>query len=53
MTTARRIAFGPAVGTSLAEGGDREWLVADDCGGYAMSTVCGRRSGTRVGFRDR
>jgi hypothetical protein len=39
-----RIAFGPAVCTSLAEGGDREWLVADGCGGYAMGTVCGLRT---------
>lgn len=44
MTTPLRIAFGPAVGTSLAEGGDREWLVADGCGGYAMGTVCGLRT---------
>ena len=27
--------FGPATATSLAEGGDREWLVADGLGGYA------------------
>ena len=39
-----RIAFGPAVCTSLSEGGDREWLVADGCGGYAMGTVCGLRT---------
>ncbi|MGH3570340.1 MAG: glycogen debranching enzyme N-terminal domain-containing protein [Pseudonocardiaceae bacterium] len=44
MTTPLRIAFGPAVCTSLAEGGDREWLVADGCGGYAMGTVCGLRT---------
>lgn len=42
--TPLRIAFGPAVCTSLAEGGDREWLVADGCGGYAMGTVCGLRT---------
>jgi hypothetical protein len=28
VTTPLRIAFGPAVCTSLAEGADREWLVA-------------------------
>ena len=44
VTTPLRIAFGPAVCTSLAEGGDREWLVADGCGGYAMGTVCGLRT---------
>ncbi|MGH3765644.1 MAG: amylo-alpha-1,6-glucosidase [Pseudonocardiaceae bacterium] len=44
MTTPLRIAFGPAVCSSLTEGGDREWLVADGCGGYAMGTVCGLRT---------
>ncbi|MDQ2883032.1 MAG: glycogen debranching enzyme N-terminal domain-containing protein [Actinomycetota bacterium] len=44
VTTPLRIAFGPAVCTSPAEGGDREWLVADGCGGYAMGTVCGLRT---------
>src|SRR5947209_13201462 len=44
MTTPLRIAFGPAVCTSLAEGGDREWLVADGCGGFAMGTVAGLRT---------
>jgi predicted glycogen debranching enzyme len=44
VTIPLRIAFGPAVCTSLAEGGDREWLVADGCGGYAMGTVCGLRT---------
>ncbi|MGC1735406.1 MAG: amylo-alpha-1,6-glucosidase [Pseudonocardiaceae bacterium] len=44
VTTPLRIAFGPAVCTSLAEGVDREWLVADGCGGYAMGTVCGLRT---------
>jgi predicted glycogen debranching enzyme len=44
MTLPLRIAFGPAVCTSLSEGGDREWLVADGCGGYAMGTVCGLRT---------
>jgi predicted glycogen debranching enzyme len=44
MTTAHRIAFGPQVCTSLAEGGDREWLVCDGVGGYAMGTVCGLRT---------
>lgn len=38
------IAFGPAVCTSLHEGGDREWLLADGAGGYAMGTVCGIRT---------
>ena len=36
--------FGPATATSLAEGGDREWLVTDGLGGYAMGTVCGLRT---------
>jgi hypothetical protein len=44
MDTPLRIAFGPAVCSSLAEGGDREWLVADGSGGYAMGTVCGLRT---------
>lgn len=44
VTTPLRISFGPAVCTSLTEGGDREWLVADSCGGYAMGTVCGLRT---------
>ncbi|MGH3831567.1 MAG: amylo-alpha-1,6-glucosidase [Pseudonocardiaceae bacterium] len=30
--------------TSLEEGADREWLVADGHGGYAMGTVCGLRT---------
>lgn len=38
------IRFGPATCTSLREGGDREWLVADGAGGYAMGTVCGLRT---------
>lgn len=44
VTTPLRISFGPAVCTSPAEGGNREWLVADGCGGYAMGTVCGLRT---------
>ena len=36
--------FGPAAATSLSEGGDREWLVTDGLGGYAMGTVCGLRT---------
>jgi predicted glycogen debranching enzyme len=36
--------FGPATATSLAEGGDREWLVTDGLGGYAAGTVCGLRT---------
>jgi predicted glycogen debranching enzyme len=36
--------FGPATATSLAEGADREWLVADGLGGYATGTVCGLRT---------
>lgn len=44
MTPPLRISFGPAVCTSPAEGGDREWLVADGYGGYAMGTVCGLRT---------
>jgi predicted glycogen debranching enzyme len=38
------LSFGPAVCTSLAEGGDREWLIADGAGGYAMGSVCGLRT---------
>jgi predicted glycogen debranching enzyme len=47
MTNPLRIAFGPAVCTSLAQGSggaDREWLVADGLGGYAMGTVSGLRT---------
>jgi hypothetical protein len=44
VTTPLRIAFRPAVCTSLSEGSDREWLVADGCGRYAMGTVCGLRT---------
>jgi len=44
MTTPLPIAFGPAVCSSLGEGGDREWLVPDGLGGYAMGTVCGLRT---------
>jgi predicted glycogen debranching enzyme len=36
--------FGPATCTSLAEGGDREWLAADGRGGFAMGTACGLRT---------
>ena len=38
------IEFGPQVCGSLAEGGDREWLVADGRGGYAMGTASGLRT---------
>ena len=36
-----RIGFGPQVCGDLAAGGNREWLVTDGCGGYAMGTVSG------------
>lgn len=40
------VVFGPQVCGSLAEGGgtQREWLVPDGCGGYAMGTVSGLRT---------
>ena len=44
MSSPLPIRFGPAVCTSLAAGADREWLVADGLGGYAMGTVCGLRT---------
>jgi predicted glycogen debranching enzyme len=44
MTTPLPIVFGPQVCGSLPEGGDREWLVPDGLGGYAMGTVCGLRT---------
>lgn len=36
--------FGTQVCGDLDQGGRREWLVADGCGGYAMGTVCGLRT---------
>jgi predicted glycogen debranching enzyme len=38
------IRFGPEVCGSLAEARDREWLVTDGLGGYAMGTVAGLRT---------
>ena len=38
------IAFGPAVLGNLDEAAEREWLVADGLGGYAMGTVAGLRT---------
>src|SRR2546421_11795011 len=41
-----RFVFGNQVSASLAEGGgaDREWLLTDGTGGYAMGTVAGLRT---------
>ncbi len=39
-----RIAFGREVCGSLAGASDREWLVADGLGGFAMGTVSGLRT---------
>ncbi len=39
-----RWVFGTQTCGSLDAGGQREWLVADGCGGYAMGTVCGLRT---------
>ena len=44
MATVRRLAFGPQVCGSVAEGAAREWLVPDGRGGYAMGTVSGLRT---------
>ena len=38
------IAFGPQVCADLGQGGEREWLLADGLGGYAMGTVSGLRT---------
>jgi predicted glycogen debranching enzyme len=38
------IGFGPRVCGRLAEGANREWLVPDGLGGYAMGTVSGLRT---------
>ena len=38
------IRFGPQLCGSLAESTQREWLVADGVGGYAMGTVAGLRT---------
>lgn len=38
------MSFGPQVCGQLAEGGQREWLVPDGRGGYAMGTVSGLRT---------
>ncbi|HEX8628479.1 MAG TPA: amylo-alpha-1,6-glucosidase [Catenuloplanes sp.] len=38
------ISFGPQVCGRLAEGAEREWLVPDGVGGYAMGTVSGLRT---------
>src|SRR3982751_6225267 len=39
-----RLTFGREVCGSLAEASDREWLVADGLGGFAMGTVGGLRT---------
>jgi glycogen debranching enzyme len=41
-----RFVFGTQVGASLGDGGgaDREWLLTDGTGGYAMGTVSGLRT---------
>ena len=38
------IAFGPQICADLGQGGEREWLLADGLGGYAMGTVSGLRT---------
>ncbi len=38
------ITFGPQSCTTLEESAQREWLVTDGCGGYAMGTVSGLRT---------
>jgi predicted glycogen debranching enzyme len=38
------IAFGPQICADLGQGGEREWLLADGRGGYAMGTVSGLRT---------
>src|SRR6266511_2160753 len=38
------LVFGTQTCGSLAEGAQREWLVPDGRGGYAMGTVCGLRT---------
>src|SRR4051794_41930511 len=38
------IAFGPQVCADLGQGGEREWLLTDGLGGYAMGTVSGLRT---------
>ena len=44
MASAASFRFGPAVCGCLPAGAEREWLVADGCGGYAMGTVSGLRT---------
>lgn len=39
-----QIAFGPQICADLGQGGQREWLLADGLGGYAMGTVSGLRT---------
>ncbi|QSB13234.1 glycogen debranching enzyme family protein [Natronosporangium hydrolyticum] len=39
-----QVRFGPQVCGDLDAGGQREWLLADGCGGYAMGTVSGLRT---------
>lgn len=36
--------YGPQLCNNLEESAEREWLVADGCGGYAMGTVSGLRT---------
>ncbi len=36
--------FGPQLCTTLEESAQREWLVSDGCGGYAMGTISGLRT---------
>ena len=44
MATVRRPAFGPQMCGRIDEGTEREWLVPDGLGGYAMGTVSGLRT---------
>ncbi len=42
--TPNPIAFGPQTCADLGQGGEREWLLADGLGGYAMGTASGLRT---------
>jgi predicted glycogen debranching enzyme len=44
MTEPIPISFGPQVCGALSEGAQREWLIADGLGGFAMGTVSGLRT---------
>src|SRR4051812_30443764 len=44
MTSPLRMSLGTQTCGSLDEGGQREWLVADGLGGFAMGTASGLRT---------